>query len=144
MKKLKHKSVHNLYSNFIPFPGDYIRLLEEKNRFTKFFYTFLTKRFVLTQKKARIFVKNRFVNIKLDFEKTIKIVDIGCGTGEKTIYYALAFPNAEVLGLDFSEKSLIYANELKNYLGINNLKFTKFDLLNDNYKTLGKFDIFKV
>lgn len=138
---LKHQNVKNLYNDFIPFPGDYIRLLNEKNIFIKLFYTFLTKYVILTKKKSRIFVQSRFHNIKLDFEKSLNIIDIGCGTGEKAIKYALAFPNSKVLGIDFSEKSLEYANQLKEYLDIKNISFKKFDLLNDDYKTLGQFDI---
>ena len=38
-------------------------------------------------------MQSRFHNIKLDFEKSLNIIDIGCGTGEKAIKYALAFPN---------------------------------------------------
>ena len=34
-----------------------------------------------------------------------------------------------------------YANQLKEYLDIKNISFKKFDLLNDDYKTLGQFDI---
>lgn len=59
-----------------------------------------------------------------------KVLDIGCGTGEKPIYYALH--GAIVDALDFSEPSIRIAKERAKKIGVP-VNFICQDLFNFNY-----------
>jgi 2-polyprenyl-3-methyl-5-hydroxy-6-metoxy-1,4-benzoquinol methylase len=67
-----------------------------------------------------------------------KLLDAGCGTGEKAIFFSKN--KADVTAIDFSSGQL---NVLKERKEKNNLKLRiiKMDLLESNFKNLGKFDL---
>ena len=52
-----------------------------------------------------------------------KIIDIGCGMGDFTLYLANKFPNNEFVGIDFSEKMVALANEMREKSAIENVTF---------------------
>ncbi len=70
--------------------------------------------------------------------KDKRILDAGCGTGEKSIFFAKN--EAKVTSIDLSSGQLLKAKEsaLKNNLKID---FQEKDIVNDNLSSLGKFDI---
>ena len=51
-----------------------------------------------------------------------RILDAGCGTGNLTVEIARNFPDAEVVGIDFTDKSLEVASGKINSLGLKNVK----------------------
>jgi SAM-dependent methyltransferase len=59
-------------------------------------------------------IKQRFPNLK-----PRRILDLGCTIGNNTLPYALAFPDAEVHGVDCSAPCLRYAHARANALGVN-------------------------
>jgi SAM-dependent methyltransferase len=77
--------------------------------------------------------------------RRLRIVDVGCGTGENTLGLARIFPAAEVLGIDINERSLELANQLAKREG-SLVRFVRGDITADLAKTLheaspGAFDI---
>lgn len=58
------------------------------------------------------------------------ILELGCHTGLLSRYYALARPNARVIGIDISQPAIESAKEIAQEKGINNLSFLQADLLN--------------
>lgn len=77
-------------------------------------------------------------SIKLSGKKT-KILDVCCGTGILTQKLFEKYPNAEIVGVDFSQEML---NIAKQKLKDKNFKYVLTDVCNiDNMKCLGKFDL---
>jgi 2-polyprenyl-3-methyl-5-hydroxy-6-metoxy-1,4-benzoquinol methylase len=60
-----------------------------------------------------------------------KLLDLGCGTGWTSIFFAKR--GYEVIGLDISEEAINYANEIKEKERINNLNFVVGDYENITY-----------
>ncbi|MBX3151130.1 class I SAM-dependent methyltransferase [Candidatus Obscuribacterales bacterium] len=72
-----------------------------------------------------------FTSITNTFDEPKQIVDVGCGNGILTCFYAKRFPNAKVLGFDISENGVACAKELSKLLGVSNAEFVvgdSFDL----------------
>lgn len=65
-----------------------------------------------------------------------RVLDLGCGTGEYALWYAMNGAS-EVVGIDLSDGSLKIAQERKEEGNFANAKFQKMDILNcelpDNY-----------
>ncbi len=51
------------------------------------------------------------------------ILDVGCGTGYKTLMLAMANPEAQVIGIDISERSVELSRERANYFKQENTEF---------------------
>jgi SAM-dependent methyltransferase len=62
-------------------------------------------------------------NQKLIDSQTITILDVGCGSGYKTLTLAEANPGATVVGIDLSEKSLDMARQRLSYYGFTQAQF---------------------
>lgn len=60
--------------------------------------------------------------------RRVRIVDVGCGTGEQTLGMARAFPEAEVSGVDFNAASVDRAGEFAAKYGLR-VPFQTGDLL---------------
>lgn len=76
-------------------------------------------------------------------EKEIKgkrILDAGCGTGEKSVFLAKAGAK-EVVSLDFSKTQLKEAKLRASKEGLKNIIFVEKNILEDNLEELGKFDL---
>jgi ubiquinone/menaquinone biosynthesis C-methylase UbiE len=56
-----------------------------------------------------------------------RILDIGCGLGHNTLPLAIAFPEAEVIGIDVGAPMLRYGHARAVALGIKNMKFMQLD-----------------
>ena len=74
-------------------------------------------------KNANIY--SRMLDDQIPWETTI--LDAGCGTGQ--LACLLSVKNRQVLGLDFSEKSLAKGKELKEKLKLDNVTFRQENLL---------------
>ncbi|MDT3696834.1 MAG: peptide chain release factor N(5)-glutamine methyltransferase [Ignavibacterium sp.] len=72
----------------------------------------------------------------------LRILDIGSGCGNISIVIADKLPDSDVTGIDISEEAIAISEKNRNtLLKKNNLNFLKFDILNDNIETLGRFDL---
>lgn len=72
----------------------------------------------------------------------IRIMDIGVGSGNISISLLKNLPCSAVVGIDVSDEALpvAYKNAVENHVS-DKLELIKFDILQDDYKTLGKFDL---
>lgn len=80
-----------------------------------------------------------YTDLDLRFLKNKTILDAGCGTGEKSCFFAKY--SKKVVGIDFSKNQIYFAKKLKDKEKINNLEFFIKDFEKDNLDKLGKFDI---
>lgn len=62
------------------------------------------------------------------FPAPSSLLDVGCDNGILTCFYALRYPEAEVVGVDKSEQGLACARELADRLHIANVRFEVCDL----------------
>lgn len=79
----------------------------------------------------------------MDMEKP-KVCDIGTGSGAIAISLGKEVSNAQVLGLDISEKALEVAKENRDLNKASNVKFLKsdvFDILKENKYKSARFDL---
>lgn len=58
-----------------------------------------------------------------------KILDAGCGTGQRVLGFAKRYPKAEFQGIDVTEASLGVARELARRHAIPNVAFSRHDIL---------------
>ncbi|HOZ35826.1 MAG TPA: class I SAM-dependent methyltransferase [archaeon] len=72
--------------------------------------------------------------------KDKRILDAGCGTGEKSIFFAKAGAK-EVVAIDFSKGQLEESRKKANKDKVKNLVFKEKDILKYPLEELGKFDI---
>src|SRR5262249_22814251 len=56
-------------------------------------------------------------------EKGATVADVGCGHGQSTVTLARAFPNSEIVGIDYHEPSIERARELAAEQGVDNVRF---------------------
>jgi len=69
-----------------------------------------------------------------------KILDAGCGTGEKSVFFAKN--GAKVTAIDFTEKQLVVAKDYAKRAEVSNkIIFKQKDIVNSNLKGLNKFNI---
>ncbi|WP_303636299.1 class I SAM-dependent methyltransferase [Stenotrophomonas tuberculopleuritidis] len=68
-----------------------------------------------------------------------RILDAGCGTGQRANGVAKMFPDARVTGVDMTSASLDVAREMARRNGIENIQFLQCDLLKLDLGT--KFDV---
>jgi malonyl-CoA O-methyltransferase len=72
-------------------------------------------RHALLQKELAFELVQRAADLRSDHTSTKRILEIGCGTGSYTKLLCKQFPEAEVMGLDFSQQMIDEAtNKLKN------------------------------
>jgi len=70
--------------------------------------------------------------------KSKKIIEFGCGTGELLYELYKLYDKKKYLGIDITDKCINFANEkYKN----NNLSYLKFNCLNEDITTLGKYNL---
>jgi len=77
-----------------------------------------------------------FIEQEINYDKSIKIIDIGCGTGRHSI--ELARRGYQILGIDLSESQLKRAREKAQEAGLE-IDFQKHDARNLPFK--GEFDL---
>ncbi len=64
-----------------------------------------------------------------------RILDIGCGMGHNTLPLAIAFPDAEVVGIDVGAPLIRYAHARAVALGIDNVQFMQMDAQFNDFDT---------
>ena len=64
-----------------------------------------------------------------------RILDIGCGMGHNTLPLAIAFPDAEVIGIDLGAPLIRYAHARAVDLGIENVTFMQMDAQFNDFET---------
>lgn len=62
-------------------------------------------------------------------EQPLRILVVGCGTGFEPLLLARMYPEAEILALDLSRRSLAYGVRMGRVLGLHNVRFIHADLL---------------
>jgi ubiquinone/menaquinone biosynthesis C-methylase UbiE len=67
--------------------------------------------------------------------KPKRILDIGCGLGHNTLPLAMAFPDAEVIGIDTGAPMLRYGHARAVALGIKNVKFMQLNAEETGFET---------
>jgi len=70
------------------------------------------------------------------------ILDIGCGNGVLTCFYATYFPKSAVVGIDSSSEGIVCAEELKRRLNLNNVQFVQSDFVESGLSDVtGEFEL---
>ena len=59
--------------------------------------------------------------INMISNKSQKIIDVGCGRGNLTLYLADIFPEKKIVGIDFSDEMISIANENKKRFNVENV-----------------------
>ncbi|QCD53239.1 class I SAM-dependent methyltransferase [Campylobacter sp. RM16192] len=84
-----------------------------------------------------------FLSFNPPSSKEAKVLEIGCSYGGNLFPFAIANPDAKVVGIDLSEVQINKAKELAKQMRVDNIKFIQKDIceLNDeDVKEFGKFD----
>ena len=84
-----------------------------------------------------------FLTLTPPDSKTANVLEIGCSCGGNLFPFALANPNANVVGVDLSGVQINKANNLKNEFGLKNIKFIQADISKLSLNQIGdasKFD----
>jgi SAM-dependent methyltransferase len=69
---------------------------------------------------------------------SVSVLDVGCGIGVLTTFYARQFPQCSFVGVDRSPASIAVAQERANALGLTNVRFECLDV--DLASPSGSFD----
>lgn len=110
IKDIKTKEVSEFYNNN-PFPN----YKEGDNKQT------------ILDKGDKNFLANQFKNF-IGYKK--KVLEVGCGTGQLSNYFAIG-TNNKIVGLDPTITSLNLANDFANKNKITNIKFVHADIFDD-------------
>ena len=81
------------------------------------------------------------IHALLSTEDGIRVLDLGCGTGNYTNALAERFPNSTFIGLDYSTQALSSANDTKKQKGVMNVKFVEGDAHALPKEWIGTFDM---
>jgi len=129
-----YNKISSLYKDN-PLPGKLISYLDNQEKLISKIYLKIAKLTLFGKQN-----QNRICsNYSPDLNKEPKLIfDIGCGTGEHTCLIALAYPRSKIIGVDLVQRSISYAEKLKNYLNIKNVTF-----INEDVKNLEKINEFK-
>ncbi|HSL03223.1 MAG TPA: class I SAM-dependent methyltransferase [Nitrospiraceae bacterium] len=68
-----------------------------------------------------------------------RILDVGCGVGILTTFYATQCPEEQLVGIDRSPASIAVAREKARALGLSNLRFDCVDVESGNFE--GSYDL---
>ncbi|MFL1705872.1 methyltransferase domain-containing protein [Campylobacter sp. MOP7] len=84
-----------------------------------------------------------FLSFTPPSSKSAKVLEIGCSYGGNIFPFAIANPDAKVVGIDLSEVQINKAKELAKQMRVDNIKFIQKDiceLSDEDVKEFGKFD----
>tara|TARA_A100001011_G_scaffold300224_1_gene313530 strand:+ start:40144 stop:41166 length:1023 start_codon:yes stop_codon:yes gene_type:complete len=129
-----------MYNKNSPFPGLYQLILNEKNKIKRIFFEYLLKKKLNKKQFIKNIVNNNFYQYQKKNNEKLRILDLGCGTGENTVAFAQYFYKSEIVGIDASKSSILLAKKLKKKLNLENLNFKIFNFEKQNIKELGKFN----
>ena len=82
--------------------------------------------------------------LRLDELAGLRVLDAGCGGGDKTCALAIASNAKMVIGIDGSDSALTAARALRDELGLDNVKFVKGFMEDAPQVLKDEFDIDKV
>ena len=110
------------------------------NKVTKFYKESPFPNYKDIDNKSTILDKGDKNALAAQFKKFIgykkKVLEVGCGTGQLSIYFSIG-TNNEVIGLDPTIESLVLAKNFSEKNNISNVKLVNADIfddvLNDNY-----------
>jgi SAM-dependent methyltransferase len=71
------------------------------------------------------------------------VLDLGCGIGAQSIYFANTFPEVQFLGLDYNQNHIEFAQRMVLKEKVANLTFEVFDVLSSEKTTLPKATVGK-
>ena len=92
---------------------------------------------------ARLEALASFLSLTPPPSKTAKVLEIGCSYGGNLFPFAIANPQAKVLGIDLSEVQINKAKELAVQMRVDNIEFKAKDICDftdADVKDYGKFD----
>ena len=92
---------------------------------------------------ARLEALASFLSLTPPPSKTAKVLEIGCSYGGNLFPFAIANPQAKVLGIDLSEVQINKAKELAEQMRVDNIKFMAKDICDftdADVRDYGKFD----
>lgn len=72
-------------------------------------------------------------------ERALSVLDVGCGIGILTTFYAQEHPHSTLLGIDRSPASIALARQRAQELGVTNVRFECLDI--DQQALTGQFDL---
>ncbi|MCS7228420.1 MAG: peptide chain release factor N(5)-glutamine methyltransferase [Candidatus Kryptonium sp.] len=106
----------------------------------------LTNAVFIPRPETEILVERVIETVKENFKDKgkINILDIGTGSGNIAISLAKFLGDrVDVVGIDVSDEAIEIATENANLNKVNNVKFVRFDLFDENfvYEFKGQFDI---
>ena len=136
----KNNNVIEMYNKNSPFPGLYRIILNEKNIVKKYFLDFFLKKKLKKKEFIQEIINNNFYEYSHRKNQKLRILDLGCGTGENTVAFAQHFFKSEIIGIDASQKSIDLAKKLKVKLDLKNCNFKIHNFSKQSVKDLGKFD----
>tara|TARA_B110000483_G_C18091877_1_gene502315 strand:+ start:95 stop:1123 length:1029 start_codon:yes stop_codon:yes gene_type:complete len=136
---IKNNAVIAMYKN-APFPGLYRLILNEKNKTIRSIFLFFLKKKLNKKKFIQKILNNNFYGYEKREDEKLRILDLGCGTGENTVAFAQHFFKSEIIGIDASKASIALAKKLKIKLNLNNCNFKIYNFEKKSAKDLGKFD----
>ena len=107
------------------------------NKVTKFYKESPFPNYKDTDNKSTILEKGDKNALAAQFKKFIgykkKVLEVGCGTGQLSIYFSIG-TNNEVVGLDPTIESLILAKNFSEKYNISNIKLVNADIFDDVLK----------
>ena len=92
---------------------------------------------------ARLEALASFLSLTPPPSKTAKVLEIGCSYGGNLFPFAIANPQAKVLGIDLSEVQINKAKELAEQMCVDNIEFKAKDICDftdADVRDYGKFD----
>lgn len=105
----------------------------------KKFYDFITEHNIWDAMDNTFYDRNKIVMPMVSNDISGKfILDVGCGIGLKTVFYAMNHLDKKFLGFDISTVALREANRRKEIYNLKNLEFAEMDML--DMKVDEKFD----
>ena len=109
----------------------------ETNKVTSFYKVSPFPNYKLDDNKSTILEKGNKNYLTSKFKKFIgfnkDVLEVGCGTGQLTNYFAIG-SNNRVVGLDPTIESIELASKFSNQNNINNIKYVNADIFDDVLK----------
>ena len=96
---------------------------------------------LIPRPETELLVETVLAEIKQRDPDSLKIVDIGTGSGSIAISLAHWYPRAEIIAVDNSEKAIQVAKENARKIGTPNVSFSLLDVESDSLESLGTADI---
>ena len=91
--------------------------------------------------KTQQSVRNIVISLmKVDKENYDRILDIGCGMGDFSIFLSQLLPKSKIIGMDYSKNMISLCDCAKNDYGGDNIEFKVADILNTPFEDC-EFDI---